>query len=433
MSRTISAFGCKNLFINAAASARGAALVAMLLMVCADGARAQDAADWVLERRPAVFLDCSSCDETFIRQEMTFVDYVRDRESADVHVLVTRVGAGAGGERFTFDLIGLGPFDGQNHSMTYTASASATDDVKRQGMLRTLKVALVPYLMQSSVARQLTLTMDETGDETFGPAEDPWNGWTIEFYGDAWGDMESSQVELDARYGLSVDRVAEQWKIRLRPYFNYNFERFEQEDETITSTSRRDGFDSYVIKSVTPHWSLGLFGDLYSSTFDNVKIRFRVRPGVEYSLFPYREATRRQLTVAYLIGGSSVQYYDTTIFDKTSELLAQHALDTRYEVTQPWGEIRFGIELSQYLHDLSKYRFETGAGVELRLTRGLSVDFGMEIDLVHDQINLQKGQASLEEVLLRRRQLATNYELSASVGFRYRIGSTYNNVVNTRF
>ena len=51
----------------------------------------------------------------------------------------------------------------------------------------------------------------------------------------------------------------------------------------------------------------------------------------------------------------------------------------------------------------------------------------------YDQINLPKGDADLEEVLLRRRQLETNYEASVSFGFRYRFGSVLNNVVNPRF
>src|SRR5690606_8968698 len=53
--------------------------------------------------RLAVFLDCGFCDERFIRQEMTYVDYVRDRVVADVHVLVTRQNTGGGGEARTFD------------------------------------------------------------------------------------------------------------------------------------------------------------------------------------------------------------------------------------------------------------------------------------------------------------------------------------------
>ena len=88
-------------------------------------------------------LDCGFCDESFIRQEMTYVDYVRDREVAHVHVLVTRQNTGAGGEAHTFDLIGRGTFQGMDYSTVYTTNASATDAEMRDGFLRTLQAALV--------------------------------------------------------------------------------------------------------------------------------------------------------------------------------------------------------------------------------------------------------------------------------------------------
>ena len=37
-----------------------------------------------------IFLDCNFfCDESYLKREITFVDYMRDRKDADVHLLVT--------------------------------------------------------------------------------------------------------------------------------------------------------------------------------------------------------------------------------------------------------------------------------------------------------------------------------------------------------
>jgi hypothetical protein len=46
---------------------------------------------------------------------------------------------------------------------------------------------------------------------------------------------------------------------------------------------------------------------------------------------------------------------------------------------------------------------------------------------------LVKGEATLEEILLRRKELATEYEYSISVGLSFTFGSIYSNVVNPRF
>ena len=47
-----------------------------------------------------VFLDCTTnCYEDFLRSEVIFVDYVRDRTEAEIHLLVTRAQTGSGGSR----------------------------------------------------------------------------------------------------------------------------------------------------------------------------------------------------------------------------------------------------------------------------------------------------------------------------------------------
>ena len=137
--------------------------------------------------RLAFFLDCDFCDETFIRQEVPYVDHVRDREVADVHVLVTREQTGAGGQVQTFDVIGLRLYEGMDFSTFLTLPVDATDDEERNEFLRTLEAALVPYLMQTSLRDRVRVDIsnsEENSSELSEPAEDPWNLWTIEFYAD---------------------------------------------------------------------------------------------------------------------------------------------------------------------------------------------------------------------------------------------------------
>lgn len=386
-------------------------------------------------RRLTIFLDCNFCHEDFIRQEMSYVDYVRDREVADVHVLVTEQNTAAGGEAQTLDLIGQGSFAGMNFSTVFTSSVGATQAEERSGFLRTLQASLVPYLMRTPVGARIRVTVDDAAEvqATQVARDDSWDNWTIEVYTDASADFESRQRSFDTRYGVYIGRVTEEWKIQVRPFFNYDYVRFERDEETITSTSRRDGVTGYVVRSISPHWSIGAFGDVFTSTFDNVDVRYRLMPAIEYNVYPYSEATRRQLTFAYRVGASHISYQDTTIYDETKQLLPEHTLTTGYEVTQPWGEIDIGMNASQYLHDLSRYSIDFGGEIEVRIIQGLSVELGGEFAFIRNQLNLPKGEAELEEVLLRRRQLETDYQAGITFGFRYRFGSIFNNIVNTRF
>ena len=385
--------------------------------------------------RLSIFLDCGNCDEMFLRQEMEYVDWVRDREVADVHVLVTDQRTGSGGEALTFDLIGIGAFEGNDHSTVYTTRVDATEDEVREGFLRTLEALLVPYLLQTSMSDRVRVEVDpgERGVvEQTGVGDDPWNYWTFEIYADGSADFEARQRSYDTRYGVYVNRVTENWKIQLRPFFNYEEDRFERDDRVIESIQRRNGFTSYVVRSISPHWAVGAFGDVFTSTFDNVDMRYRFMPAVEWSLFPYREATRRQLTVAYRIGAAHLAYRDTTIYGEIDELLFEHKLNTAYEVVQPWGEVDVGMIASQYLHDLERYAVEFNGSVEVRITQGLSVEVGGNMAFIYNQLNLPKGDADLEEVLLRRRLLETDYEAGIRFGLRYRFGSIFNNIVNPR-
>lgn len=51
----------------------------------------------------SVFIDCSDfyCDPDFYRTDITFVDHVRERTAADVHVLITQQPPGGGGTACT--------------------------------------------------------------------------------------------------------------------------------------------------------------------------------------------------------------------------------------------------------------------------------------------------------------------------------------------
>lgn len=56
-----------------------------------------------------VFLDCQTffCDFDHFRREIAFVNWMRDRQDAQVHILGTGQGTGGGGREFTFTFIGL--------------------------------------------------------------------------------------------------------------------------------------------------------------------------------------------------------------------------------------------------------------------------------------------------------------------------------------
>jgi hypothetical protein len=172
---------------------------------------------------------------------------------------------------------------------------------------------------------------------------------------------------------------------------------------------------------------------LTSSTFLNQDLTVALAPAIEYNLFPYSESTRRQLTLQYAAGVTRFDYKEETIFDEATETLPNHSLITSLSVKQPWGTVSGSISGAQYLHDLERYRLTLFNRLDVRLFKGFSLDVFGNIALIRDQIYLPAGGATEEEILLRQRQLATDFDYFASVGISYRFGSIFNNVVNPRF
>ena len=78
-----------------------------------------------------VYLDCNYCDFDFVRTEVTFVDYVRDRQSAQVHILVTNQPTGGGGTEFTLTFIGLRQFATLSDTLKYNSPARTLRNARK--------------------------------------------------------------------------------------------------------------------------------------------------------------------------------------------------------------------------------------------------------------------------------------------------------------
>ncbi len=379
----------------------------------------------------SVFLDCNSCDNNFIRQEIYFVDYVRDPQLAKVHLFITTQGTASGGRLYNLSFIGKNEYKGINNSLSYSSIQNNTQDEERQGLNAIIKLGLIPYVAHTSLASQIIVNISGVQVEQV-PIEDPWNNWIFEVYGGIDFSKETSVSALDIRYGLSANHVTEDWRIRLRPYFNYNQRSFNRDNKLIKSVLHRNGFDGRIVRSISNHWSVGVFPRVISSTYQNISLGYSVSPAIEYSLLPYKEALSKEITVAYSIGYLHRNYIEETIYGQMDETLANHALEIGVRIRQPWGSVTAQLEGSHFLNDFSKNRVSFYSRLSMRVLKGLSLNFTSEFDYVQDQLSLPKGDISLEDMLLQQKQLATSYGISLSIGISYRFGSIYNNVVNTR-
>ena len=415
------------------------ATACLLSCIFATPSAAQESAPPVTPQLLRVFIDCQyECDTEYLRQNVLFVDYVRDRTVADVHVLVTTQGTGGGGMAWTTKFIGLGRFDKVDHTLTFNTGPTASSDDRRKEFARIFKLGVASYAADSSAGAQLDvqwLKPDAAGTAA-KPTSDPWNYWVFRTNVGGNRDGEESQNSSSYRASFSANRTTEQWKISFSTSGNYSKSEFdlgEEEGGLIKSTSHSWSFNSLIVKSLGPRWSIGGRSSVSHSSFSNSDKVFTFAPGLEFSVFPYSESSRRGLTLLYTVGASHYDYKDITIFDKLTETVPNHAPNTQLGLRQPWGSMNAGVTLSQHLNQLSRYRISTFASADVRLFRGFSFNFFGGYDRIRDQIALRKGGATPEEVLLRRRQLATGHSYFMGFGISYSFGSIFNTVVNPRF
>ena len=382
-----------------------------------------------------VFLDCEDCFQGFLRTELTFVDFVRDRTEAEIHVLVTTVETGSGGREYTVAFIGAGPFAGVDNTLRTVSTRDDPEDVIRRQLANTLRIGLLNYLAHRNVPPELAVKV-ELGSEDERPAVrgDRWNNWVFSVQGSASFDGEESSREQQVGGSVSADRITPDWKITLGFELDHETEEFDlDEDEPVKVERRERDFRWLVVKGLGEHWSVGGEGDIESSTFENTELSIAFAPAIEFNVFPYSTYTRRQLRALYALGVQHVDYYEETLFGKTRETLPTHELSLTYEQRERWGSLQARTEWSQYLHELDKSRLEVDGELSVRLARGLSVSGEINASRIRDQLSLPARGATPEEILLRIRQLRSGYQYRFAFSVRYSFGSIFSSVVNPRF
>ncbi len=383
-----------------------------------------------------LFLDCatSGCDFDYLRTQLTWVNYVRDRTAADVHVIVTSLRTGGGGSEVTMRLVGRDRFDGVDDEIRYPMPQGATTDEQRTELTRFLKLGLTRYLLRMPQGRNLAVsyTAPSTAAKA-GPVNDPWNLWVFSVGMNGFLQGESSSKSQNVSGNVSAGRTTADWKFQVGFSGNKSDNSFDLGDGTTFESNSHSYFGSgLIVKSLSDHLSAGASFSGSSSTQDNIDLRARVAPTVEYDFFKYIDYTKRRLILQYSVGFNRFDYTETTIFDRDQETRADQKLSLSYATRTTWGNANVGVSGSNYLSDFKQNRLSINGGMNIRLFKGLSFNYSGSYSRVRDQITLPREGASDEEILLRLKRLRTNYQYFGFFGLNYTFGSVFNNVVNPR-
>jgi hypothetical protein len=331
--------------------------------------------------------------------------------------------------------------EGVEDRMTFTSLGTDVEEEALDGLTTTLAIGLARFAAFAGYTRAIAFEILRTGERDpdarvrgSQDVEDAWDLWVFEF--GASGTLRGTDTN-DTEYvsgDVNVSRTAPTWKWNFFASWNREVRETLLSDSTLFSSTLIDwGLGSETAYAVAVHWSLGLTTRFLSRPRENQKLRVRVTPALEYSVFPYEDATRRALTAQYTVGPIYREYEETTIFGEDEETRFEESFQLRYSRRQPWGDGSASVTASHLLDDISKHNVALRGELSLKVVRGLRLNASANASWVTDQIYLSAMGASDEEILLNLRTRQSDFNYGFGFGFSYRFGSIYNNVVNNRF
>ena len=380
-----------------------------------------------------LFLKCS-CDSNYIRDQINYIDYVRDQEDANIILEVYGDPNGNRG-KYSIYFIGKKNFIGIDDKLSFESHPKMTNDEIRSGLKDKIQTGILKYLVKTTDINDLNISITKPESNISNNDSlivDKWKNWIFEISASGYYEKESSRKVNDFNGRFEVNRYTEDWRIETTLRFFKRIEEFLSETNNFKSSRVYKGAYGKIVRSISDHWSTGIFYGLSEDSYENIKFSNNFSPAIEYSIFPYKDVVRREMVLEYKIGYRKNNYQSKTIYGKNDEFLGTHSFAFKTRYRQNWGDIYSRFSFFTYLHDNSKNRLTFDNYLNIRIFEGFSLRLGAEIRFIRDQINLAAGQASIEDLLLQQRSIATDFYNEFRLGLTYTFGSAFNNIINTR-
>ena len=388
-----------------------------------------------------VFVDCrQGCDINFLKAEITAVDFVTDRLAADQHILINSQPVGSGGVKYQLNFYGQNSFKSFIDTLIFDTNPNATAFETRERLLNYLMIGMSPLIAKTIYAKAIKVTMKVDSNQEVAAAQkkeedkkDKWNFWVFAI--SANGNISAEQIYKNNTFSsnFSVNRITDKLRVEFFATGSLRNSTYSYDSTTIKIKNTDYGFYHNLVRTFRSHWSYGYQSSFSNSTFNNIKRRLFIGPAIEYNIFKYKDVNSRFFVIRYGVDATNNTYYETTIFDKQKETVYGQRFSAALTLNKKWGTFNTGVYYRNYFHDTKLNTKGINARANIKLTGSLSFFVYADGNIIHNQLNLVKGNASEQEVLTRKRQLASGFNYNSSFGLTYRFGSILNNFVNSSF
>jgi hypothetical protein len=384
--------------------------------------------------KPSLFINCSKeCYQDFLRTELSYFDFVRDRFEADIQILIIEQEQSNGGKQFTLQFKGTNDWQKINDTLIINIKQAATPDDVRVKIAQSISLFLMRIVPIKYIPDNAIVQFPKREINQIDSIKDKWNFWVFAPGVEGWAEGGTSNRWAGLKSDITIRRINSKSKFIAKPYYNY-FSSFIKLDSTrLTGQAIDYGINLLHAKSINQHWSAGAILQYGYNSFLNISNTIKAAPVIEYNIFPFSINTNKQVRVAYQLGVNSFSYFDTTIYNKLNEVRPYHRITLNIEYNRPWGSIMAGVYHNAYLDNYNQNRTGFNALFALRLFEGFALTFEGQGFYMNDQISLLKNSLSDEAYYLGSQQLPANFNYEINFGIRFTFGSIYNNIVNPRF
>lgn len=382
-----------------------------------------------------VFLDCSNYNGNYsfdyVRQEMNLITFVRDRMDADAHILAKSNRNSAGTLISTFFIMGKNQYANIQDTLTYDVSANCTEDDARKLFVRNLQIALLPFIAHTTLVNKINISFKTENDEIVDTVtKDPYRNWVFQI--GANGNISGTQVFRNASVNGNISADKETATSRTNTYINFNeqYSKYNDNGDIYKYDFQDYSFGIDYNNKRTEHIAIGFGADYTNSIFSNIKSQITAAPKIEYSIFPYKHFNTKRWVVQYGVGVRNNIYYDTTIYLKKREAFLAQDISTIFSITQNWGSVNLGAFWRNLLNDFHKNNLSFSGAISTKIARGLNFAVWGHYSFNRNQINIRKGDASIDQILARNREILSSFDYDLGIGISYRFGSKNNNLID---
>src|SRR4030043_1822192 len=192
------------------------AILFLLLILISEAVSGQDAKnqqDTLRKNAVKIFLDCQDCDMNYTRQEIPYINYVRDIHDAQVVILVSAQDAGSGGEQYTYTFHGQLDFRGMDDTLSYTSSPDQTSTIIRQKRTDLLKMGLMRYVARTPLFNEIEIRHNRELESE--EVTDRWNYWVFELSTEPDYELEEAIKRLELRNSINISKITPEIKLEI--------------------------------------------------------------------------------------------------------------------------------------------------------------------------------------------------------------------------